>query len=95
MRLINTKPVHRPPTGEPEERFLLDSVQPFYPAVLAPVVTMTTIQTVPWLGMIVAVLLLAMIRHWWTCIFGLLVASIVIACCAGSLFFSFRLWHWL
>jgi hypothetical protein len=86
-------PVHRP-ISEPRTRWraFRDYCQAFGPAVIAPAVSLATISNFPYIGIIVALLLLSVRRYWWTCIFGLAVWGSVFTSAIVSLLACARSW---
>lgn len=61
-------------------RVVVDFLMVFWPILLMPMIVLTALHfRQPWFGMIAFAGIGLMIRFWWSCIFGLLNASAIIA----------------
>ena len=70
------------PAAEEESRLRIagESVQAFYPLILSAVATPLVLKfDVPWAGILLGLVLLALHKTWWTCIFGLMNSMAVFA----------------
>ena len=57
-----------------------DALQTFYPLIVSLVLTpFVVVLNLPWIGLALGVVLFALKRTWWTCVFGLLNAMAIIA----------------
>jgi MFS superfamily sulfate permease-like transporter len=70
----------RPAEEQSRLRIAGESIQAFYPLILSVFATPLIIKfDVLWVGILLGVILLALHKTWWTCIFGLLNSMAVIA----------------
>ena len=57
-----------------------EALQAFYPLIISVVLTPIIVKLhMPWIGLALGVILFALKRTWWTCIFGLLNAMAILA----------------
>jgi hypothetical protein len=73
------------------ERPWLDWVAAFWPVIVCPAVSISTLHSSPWAGVLIGLVVLFLRRLWWTCIFGLLVACVIIASMIASAFAWWKL----
>jgi hypothetical protein len=73
------------------ERPWLDVMAAFWPVIVCPAVSLSTLHFSPWAGVMIGLVVLLLRRLWWTCIFGLLVTCVIVASMIASGFAWWKL----